>query len=92
MASDLTAPPAAPPPNADSISDMGIRIDEIDEALIRLCQERAELSKRIGGLRVAAGGTRLILSREHEVLQRFQRAMGADGTQLALLLLKAGRG
>jgi chorismate mutase len=71
---------------------MGDRIDEIDETLIELCQERAELSKRIGGMRVAAGDTRLILAREHEVLRRFHRALGAAGTQLALLLLKAGRG
>jgi chorismate mutase len=43
-------------------------------------------------MRVAAGDTRLILAREHEVLRRFHRAMGTAGTQLALLLLKAGRG
>lgn len=68
------------------------RIDEIDRALIELWQERAELSRTVGATRVAAGGTRLVLSREREILDRFRAALGADGTQLALLLLRAGRG
>ena len=42
--------------------------------------------------RVASGGTRLVLAREKEILERFRGALGADGTQLALLLLRAGRG
>jgi chorismate mutase len=42
--------------------------------------------------RVASGGTRLVLSREREILDRFRSALGADGTQLALLVLRAGRG
>ncbi len=42
--------------------------------------------------RVAAGGTRLVLAREQEILARFREALGADGTQLALLILRAGRG
>lgn len=68
------------------------RIDEIDHALIALWQERASLSRQVGATRVASGGTRLVLSREREILERFRVALGADGTQLALLLLRAGRG
>lgn len=75
-----------------SIPGMRERIDEIDLAIIRLWHERAELSKQIGAIRVAAGGTRLILSRENEILKRFREGIGADGTQLGLLILKAGRG
>jgi chorismate mutase len=41
---------------------------------------------------MASGGTRLVLSREREILERFRRELGADGIQLALLLLRAGRG
>ena len=41
---------------------------------------------------MASGGTRLVLSREQEILERFRAALGADGTQFALLLLRAGRG
>ncbi|MEQ4302870.1 chorismate mutase [Plantactinospora sp. B6F1] len=68
------------------------RIDEIDRELIALWQERAALSQQVGRTRMASGGTRLVLSREREILDRFRDALGADGTQLALLLLRAGRG
>jgi chorismate mutase len=77
---------------ARDISAMRNRIDEIDDALIALWQERAALSKQVGATRVASGGTRLVLSREREILDRFRASLGADGTQLALLVLRAGRG
>jgi len=77
---------------AQRIRGMRERIDEIDNAIIALWQERAALSQQVGATRVASGGTRLVLSREREILERFREALGADGTQLALLLLRAGRG
>ncbi|HEX5595085.1 MAG TPA: chorismate mutase [Micromonosporaceae bacterium] len=77
---------------AEHIGAMRERINEIDDTLISLWQERATLSQQVGATRVASGGTRLVLSREREILDRFHRALGADGTQLALLLLRAGRG
>lgn len=80
------------PDAAAQIASIRGRIDEIDSALIALWRERAELSRVVGATRVAAGGTRLVLSREREILDRFRSALGADGTQLALLLLRAGRG
>ncbi len=77
---------------AQAIGEMRERIDAIDETIIHLWQERAGLSQRIGATRVASGGTRLVLSREREILDRFRQELGADGTQLALLILRAGRG
>jgi chorismate mutase len=74
------------------ISELRRRIDEIDSTLISLWQERAAISQEVGATRVASGGTRLVLSREREILDRFRAALGADGTQLALLILRAGRG
>ena len=68
------------------------RIDEIDRTLIDLWQERARLSQQVGRTRLSSGGTRLVLSREQEILERFRAELGVDGTQLALLLLRAGRG
>lgn len=68
------------------------RINSIDDELIRLWQERSRVSKEVGKLRMASGGTRLALSREREICERFRQALGEDGTQLALLLLRAGRG
>jgi chorismate mutase len=75
-----------------SIGAMRERIDEIDSTLIGLWLERAELSRQIGHTRLAAGGTRLVLSREQMIMDRFREAIGDNGTQLALLLLRAGRG
>jgi len=85
----LTEPTSEPDTH---IAALRARNDEIDATLIRLWQERAAISQEVGSTRVAAGGTRLVLSREREILERFRSALGADGTQLALLILRAGRG
>jgi chorismate mutase len=76
----------------DAIAALRGDIDEVDAELVRLWRRRAELSRTIGARRVAAGGTRLALGREQVVVDRFARALGESGVQLALLLLKAGRG
>lgn len=68
------------------------RIDEIDAAIIQLWQERASISRQIGSIRLASGGTRMVLAREQEVIRRFRAVLGADGTSIALMLLRAGRG
>ncbi|HEX8345664.1 MAG TPA: chorismate mutase [Actinoplanes sp.] len=79
-------------PAADEIRAMRERIDQIDQAIIDLWQERARLSQEVGRTRMASGGTRLVLAREREIVERFRESLGADGTQVALLLLRAGRG
>jgi chorismate mutase len=79
-------------PAADEIRGMRERIDEIDQAIIDLWLERARLSQQVGKTRMASGGTRLVLSREREIVERFRSALGADGTQVALMILRAGRG
>ncbi|WP_433649075.1 chorismate mutase [Micromonospora zamorensis] len=97
QAAEAAGPPEArtgteEPSASARIVQIRERIDEIDHALITLWQERAALSQEVGVTRMASGGTRLVLSREREILERFRVALGADGTQLALLLLRAGRG
>jgi chorismate mutase len=77
---------------AEEIRAMRVRIDEIDQAIIDLWQERSRLSQQVGKTRMASGGTRLVLSREREIVERFRAALGPDGTQVALLLLRSGRG
>jgi chorismate mutase len=74
------------------ISGLRERIDEIDNTLIELWRERAAISAEVGRVRIASGGTRLVLSREREIVDRFRDALGADGVQVALLILRAGRG
>jgi chorismate mutase len=86
----MTAPTTEAPDT--HIAGLRERIDEIDAQIIALWQERAAISREVGKTRVAAGGTRLVLSREREILDRFSTDLGPDGTQLALLILRAGRG
>ena len=77
---------------AHEIRAMRERIDEIDQAIIDLWLERARLSQQVGRTRMASGGTRLVLSREQEIFERFRSALGADGIQVAQMILRAGRG
>ncbi|WP_051800175.1 chorismate mutase [Catenuloplanes japonicus] len=74
------------------ILEIRARINEIDDAFIALWKERAALSQHVGATRMASGGTRLVLSREREIMEKFRDALGPDGNQLALLILRAGRG
>ena len=83
---------AGKPLAAEEIRAMRERIDEIDQAIIDLWQERSRLSQEVGKTRMASGGTRLVLAREREIVDRFRTALGPDGTQVALLLLRSGRG
>lgn len=92
MTTDETIAPAPEMSPAASIPQMRARIDQIDTAMISLWRERAELSRTIGVLRLRQGGTRLVLAREAEILQRFRAGIGSDGIQLGLLVLRAGRG
>ena len=77
--------------SADEIPDLRVEIDAIDAELLRLVQRRTEISQRIGLARMAAGGPRIVYNREMAVLARF-RALGPEGRDLAMMLLRLGRG
>jgi chorismate mutase len=77
---------------ADRISELRNEIDACDAEIIALVQRRLAISQEIGSIRAASGGTRLSLSREKQVLDRFGAALGAEGAPLAMLLLRQGRG
>ncbi len=80
-------------PDADTrIGELRQEIDACDAEIIRLVQQRLAVSREIGALRTAAGGTRLSLSREQQVLTRFSAELGPDGAALAMMLLRQGRG
>jgi chorismate mutase len=76
---------------ADDIDALRVEIDHLDAEILRLVKRRTEVSKRIGRARMAAGGPRIVYSREMAVLARF-RELGSEGRDLALLLLRLGRG
>ncbi len=78
-----------PPP--DPIDAMRAEIDELDGEILRLVKRRSEISQQIGAARIASGGPRIVYNREIAVLARF-RELGAEGRELAMLLLRLGRG
>jgi chorismate mutase len=91
--STTTAPRADSPADApDRIGELRTAIDACDAEIIELVQRRLAISREIGAIRAATGGTRLSLAREQQVLARFGDALGADGAALGMMLLRQGRG
>jgi chorismate mutase len=77
-------------PVAD-IDDLRREIDQLDATILEAVKRRTEVSKLIGKARMASGGTRLVHSREMKVIERYSE-LGPDGKDLAMLLLRMGRG
>jgi chorismate mutase len=73
------------------IDDLRQEIDRLDAEILGAVKRRAEVSKEIGKARMASGGTRLVHSREMEVIERYSE-LGPEGKDLAMLLLRLGRG
>lgn len=87
------SPSEMDPAQTDTVELDALRqeIDRVDDEILRLVRRRTEVSQRIGAARRAAGGPRIVLSREQAVLTRF-RELGPEGRELAMLLLRLGRG
>lgn len=79
---------AKPGPDLAALRD---EIDYLDAEILRLVQRRTAVSQTIGHVRRAAGGPRVVHGREMAVLDRY-RALGTEGRELAMLLLRLGRG
>jgi chorismate mutase len=73
------------------IDDLRREIDALDAAILKAVKRRTEVSKLIGKARMASGGTRLVHSREMKVIERYSE-LGPEGKDLAMLLLRLGRG
>lgn len=86
------APTGSIPEHEDLISGARERIDMLDDRIIGLIQERSAVSAVVQRARVDAGGRRVNLSREMEVLSHYRDALGRPGTSLAMTLLELSRG
>ena len=73
------------------IAALRLEIDRLDAEILAAVRRRAEVSREIGKARMASGGTRLVHSREMKVIERYSE-LGPDGKDLAMLLLRLGRG
>ncbi|QUH05059.1 chorismate mutase [Saccharopolyspora erythraea] len=76
---------------ADAIAGFRAEIDHLDAEILRLVKRRAEVSRQVGEARMAAGGPRIVYNREMDVLARY-RDLGPEGRELAMILLRLGRG
>ncbi|BBY86998.1 chorismate mutase [Mycolicibacterium tokaiense] len=82
---------AETPATAEDIDDLRLEIDRLDAEILAAIARRTEVSKIIGKARMASGGTRLVHSREMKVIERYS-TLGPEGKDLAMLLLRMGRG
>ena len=73
------------------IDDLRLEIDSLDATILAAVKRRTEVSQTIGKARMASGGTRLVHSREMKVIERYSE-LGHEGKDLAMLLLRLGRG
>jgi chorismate mutase len=76
---------------AADIDDLRQEIDRLDAEILAAVKRRTEVSQTIGRARMANGGTRLVHSREMKVIERYSE-LGPEGKDLAMLLLRLGRG
>src|SRR5437879_7551547 len=74
-----------------NIEELRDEIDRLDAEILAAVKRRAEVSQAIGKVRMASGGTRLVHSREMKVIERYSE-LGSDGKNLAIILLRLGRG
>jgi chorismate mutase len=79
------------PEDATEIDELRQEIDRLDAEILAAVQRRSEVSQAIGRARMASGGTRLVHSREMKVIERYSE-LGPEGKDLAILLLRLGRG
>jgi chorismate mutase len=74
------------------IDDLRAEIDRLDAEILAAVKRRTEVSQAIGKVRMASGGTRLVHSREMQVIERYSSVLAQDGKDLAMILLRMGRG
>jgi chorismate mutase len=79
------------PDSPPAIDDLRQEIDRLDATILEAVKRRSAVSKIVGKARMASGGTRLVHSREMKVIERYSE-LGPDGKDLAMLLLRLGRG
>ena len=81
----------------DPLSDAEIQqyrqeIDRLDRVILDAVKRRTEVSRAIGKTRMGSGGTRLVHTREVQIINEFPDALGPEGPAIATVLLRKSRG
>lgn len=92
MSTATSASTASETSTEEALDTLRGQIDALDLAITRLVAERTQLSRRAQQIRISAGGTRVELSRERVIMDRYRTALGVDGPNLADAVLRVGRG
>jgi chorismate mutase len=74
------------------IAEARVRIDALDARLIGLIRERMAASAEVQAARLASGGPRVSLTRENQIVERWNAELGRPGTEVAMALLELCRG
>lgn len=78
--------------NEEKVEALRLEIDRLDNRIIELIRHRTIVAKTIGNAKVNAGGTRIDLVREREILARYIEVLPTGGSEIALLLFRMSRG
>jgi chorismate mutase/prephenate dehydratase len=66
------------PGTPEELDDLRVRIDAVDEEIVRLLDERARLARRIGEIKLAKGLEAYAPARERKVLDRVSSLSGGE--------------
>lgn len=83
--------PNNPETGPQSIDDLRAQIDELDAEILNLVRQRQKAGVAAEAIRVANGGTKLVHAEEMRVITHYSQ-LGADGKDIAMLLLRMSRG
>ena len=94
---DNSFTPRMPTGTDDPLSDGEIKqyraeIDRLDKEIIAAVKRRQTVSQAIGRTRMGSGGTKLVHTREVQIINQFREEIGEEGPGLAAILLRMGRG
>lgn len=76
----------------DAVGSLRQEIDALDRDIIELLRNRARLSAHVQRERVDAGGVRLALGRELQVVETYRESLGVAGGSIADAVLRFCRG
>jgi chorismate mutase len=79
------------PEAAAEIEALRDRIDDLDQEILRLVEERIALARLAAETRLRSGGPRVVHQRELSVLRTYCK-LGDGGRDLGLLVLRLGHG
>ncbi|MBV7294776.1 chorismate mutase [Corynebacterium sp. TAE3-ERU12] len=80
------------PLGSEEIERYRNEINRLDELIIEAAKRRAEISQAVGRTRMGTGGTRLVHTRELQIIHEFRNELGSEGPAIATALLRMGRG